>query len=139
MRAETAQAALKTGQNRHNNPPSLEPPFMVGGFFHQPCSVRELHSSEMRVQADILDAGPDNREATGLRREDVDLISPLAHEAPEAFNGVRALNVSVPGLASTRKTECGCSSSSSRLRPASGERTAYLAWKAARWVNASDF
>jgi hypothetical protein len=46
MRAEKSQAVLKTGQNRHNNTPSLELTFMVGCFFHQPCDVRELHSSE---------------------------------------------------------------------------------------------
>jgi hypothetical protein len=50
------------------------------------------------VQADILDGRPDNAQATGLRREDVDLISPLVHIAEEAFNGVRGLNVSVHGL-----------------------------------------
>jgi len=33
----------------------------------------------MRVQADILDGGPDNCQATALRREDIDLIGALAH------------------------------------------------------------
>ncbi len=46
--------------------------------------------------------------------QDVDLISPLAHIAEEAFNGVRGLNVSVHGLASTRKMSRGV------LRPPSG-------------------
>ena len=31
------------------------------------------------MQADVLDRRPDNRQATGLRRENVDLISALPH------------------------------------------------------------
>ena len=31
------------------------------------------------VQADILDRGPDNGQATGLRREHIDLVGALAH------------------------------------------------------------
>ena len=50
------------------------------------------------MQANILDGRPDNGEATGLRREDVDLISPLPHEAPQTLNGVGGLNVSVHPL-----------------------------------------
>ena len=49
----------------------------------------------MRVQADILDRGPNNGEATGLRREYINLIGALSHEAPEALNGIGGLNVSV--------------------------------------------
>jgi hypothetical protein len=49
------------------------------------------------VQADVLDGGPDNRQATGLRGEHVDLVGALAHEALETFNGVGRLNVSVHG------------------------------------------
>ena len=45
------------------------------------------------VQADILHRCPDNRQATGLRREDVDLISPLPHIAEETLNGIGRLNV----------------------------------------------
>ena len=45
------------------------------------------------VQANILDRGPDNGQATGLRREDVDLIGALPHIAEETFNGVGRLNV----------------------------------------------
>jgi hypothetical protein len=47
------------------------------------------------VQADILDGGPDHRQATALCGEDIDLIGTLAHEAPQAFNGIRGLNVPV--------------------------------------------
>jgi hypothetical protein len=50
------------------------------------------------VQAHILDGGPDNRQATGFRGEDIDLIGALAHITKEAFNGVRGANVPVHGL-----------------------------------------
>ncbi len=44
------------------------------------------------VQANVLDGGPDNRETTGLRREDVDLIRALSHIAEETLNGIGRLN-----------------------------------------------
>ena len=50
------------------------------------------------VQANILHRGPDNRQATGFRRKDVDLIGALAHITKEAFNGVRGANVPVQSL-----------------------------------------
>jgi hypothetical protein len=49
----------------------------------------------MRVQADILDGGPDDRQATGLRREHINLIGALTHEAPQTLNGIGRLNVAV--------------------------------------------
>ncbi len=45
------------------------------------------------MQANVLDRGPDNRETTGLGREDVDLISALPHITEETFNGIGGLNV----------------------------------------------
>ena len=48
-------------------------------------SVHEPHSTEMRVQTDILDRCPDNREATGLRRECVNLICALSYVALRGF------------------------------------------------------
>jgi len=39
-----------------------------------------------------------DRQATGLGREDIDLIGTLAHEAPEAFDGIGRLNMSVHPL-----------------------------------------
>jgi hypothetical protein len=50
------------------------------------------------VQADVLDGGPDNRQATVLRREHVDLIGTLTHIAKQAFNRVGGLNVPVQRL-----------------------------------------
>jgi len=49
------------------------------------------------VQADVLDRGPDNREATGLRRKHVNLIRPLPDIAKQTFDGIGRLNVSVHG------------------------------------------
>jgi len=56
------------------------------------------------VQADILDRGPHNREATHLGGEDVNLIGALSHEASQTFDGIGGLKVPVYHLASTRKT-----------------------------------
>ena len=56
------------------------------------------------MQADILDRCPHNRQAAVLGGENVNLIGALPHEAPEAFDGIGGLNMSVHDLASTRKT-----------------------------------
>lgn len=50
------------------------------------------------MQTDILDRSPDNGQAAGLRREDIDLISALAHIAEQAFNGIGGLNVAMHRL-----------------------------------------
>ncbi len=50
------------------------------------------------MQVDILDGGPDNRQATALGGKDIDLIGALAHIAEQAFNGIRGLNVPVQPL-----------------------------------------
>jgi hypothetical protein len=47
------------------------------------------------VQTNILDRGPDNRQATGLCREDINLVGALSHEASETFDGVGRLNVTM--------------------------------------------
>jgi len=47
------------------------------------------------MQTKVLDRGPDYRQATGLGREDVDLIGALTHIAEETLNGIGGLNVSV--------------------------------------------
>ena len=49
------------------------------------------------MQADVLDRGPDNGEATVLGREDVDLVGALAHIAEETFDGISGLNVPMHG------------------------------------------
>ena len=45
------------------------------------------------MQADVLDDGPDNRDATRLRRTHINLIGALPYIAEETFNGVGGLNV----------------------------------------------
>jgi hypothetical protein len=59
-------------------PPPAEPPSLAGCWLT--AHVESEGGSERDfVQADILDRGPDNRQATVLGREDVDLISALPH------------------------------------------------------------
>ncbi len=50
------------------------------------------------MQADILNSCPDDAQATGLRREDIDLIGALPHITEQAFNGVGGLNMAVHRL-----------------------------------------
>ncbi len=50
------------------------------------------------MQADVLDGGPDNREATGFGGEDVNLIGTLPHIAKQAFESIGRLNVPVHAL-----------------------------------------
>jgi hypothetical protein len=57
------------------------------------------------VQADILDRGPDDAQATGLGGEHVDLIRALAHITKEAFNSIGGLNVSMHALRELVKGE----------------------------------
>ena len=66
------------------------------------------------MQADILDRRPDDRQATGLRREHINLISALTHIAEQTFNGIRALKMSVHRLRKPIKRKAGA------LRPQSG-------------------
>ncbi len=50
------------------------------------------------MQMDILDRRPDNRQATGLRSEHVDLIGALPHIAKETLNSIGGLNVPIHAL-----------------------------------------
>ena len=65
----------RTGSKNH---PLLNHPLwlVVGSTSRSQCQAALQRDF---VQADILDRGPDNRQATALRGEDVDLISALAH------------------------------------------------------------
>ncbi len=45
------------------------------------------------MQADVLDGGPDNGQATVLGRENVNVIGALAHLAEETLDGIGGLNV----------------------------------------------
>lgn len=46
----------------------------------------------------MLDRGPDDRQATGLGREHVNLVGALSHIAKETFDGVGRLNVTMHDL-----------------------------------------
>ena len=69
-------------------------PLRLVAFF---TLIRRLGASLDRdfVQADILHGGPDDGEATGLRREHVDLIRALPHIAEQTLNRIGRLNVPV--------------------------------------------
>ncbi len=58
----------------------------------------------MRVQADILDRRPDNRQATVPRHEDINLIGALSHIAQQTFKGIGGPKMLMHAFASTRKT-----------------------------------
>ena len=50
------------------------------------------------MQTDILNRGPDNRQATALGREHVNLVGVLSHIAKETFDGVGRLKVTMHHL-----------------------------------------
>ena len=50
------------------------------------------------MQTDVLDVRPDNSQATGLRREYINLIGALSHAAKQAFDSIGGLNMSVYAL-----------------------------------------
>jgi len=47
------------------------------------------------VQADILDRCPDNRQATGLGREHINLIRPLPYIAEQTLDGIGGADVAM--------------------------------------------
>ena len=49
------------------------------------------------VQTDILHRCPDDGEATGFRREHINLIGALPHIAEETFDGIGRLNMPLHG------------------------------------------
>jgi hypothetical protein len=57
------------------------------------------------VQANVLDRGPDNREATGLGRKHVNLVGALAHITEQTLNGIGRLNMPMHGLRELVKRE----------------------------------
>ena len=70
------------------------------------------------MQADVLDRRPDNREATTLRGEHINLIGALPYIAEETLNGIRRLNMPMHALQELAKRSTGAlhpQSSSARL------------------------
>ena len=57
------------------------------------------------MQTDILDRGPDNRQATRLGREHINLIRPLPHITKQTLDGVRGLNRSMHHLRKRKKRQ----------------------------------
>src|SRR5690348_16288320 len=82
-------------QGRLHKPSPPEPPLMAGCL-----SFRSDHGSCASqgdfVQADVLESRPDNGQATGLRREHVDLISALSDIAEETFNRIGGGQEEIP-------------------------------------------
>ena len=85
-------------QERLYQPSPPEPLLLLTGYLL--TRTRQLSHSSHRdfVQANILDRRLDNREATGLSREDINLISTLPHITKQALDGVRSLNRSMHRL-----------------------------------------
>ncbi len=79
-------------------------PFRLVAFFTAVISSRASFHRDF-VQTDVLDGGPDNRQATGLRGEYVYLIGTLPHIAKQAFNGIGRLNVPLHALRKRLKRE----------------------------------
>src|SRR6266699_1261021 len=123
--------------HRQKTPPP-EPPRKGGWLLPDSDRCSDASHSEF-VQADVLNCGPDDGQATGLRREHVDLIGALPHEAPQTLNGIGRLHVPVQRLRKGIKRKAGA------LRPRPGFvpllDSAQRTWRfsAASWVNASCF
>jgi hypothetical protein len=90
------RCSRQVGLLRRKNPLLNQLLWLVAGLTTRSASQAALHRD--CVQTNILDRGPDNRQATGFRRKDVDLIGALAHITKEAFNSIGGSNVPVHPL-----------------------------------------
>ncbi len=85
----SAEKAVKSGQETlrmagapqesEHKPPPPEPPSLAGCWLTARFESRGASLHRDFVQADVLDRRPDDRQATGLCREHVNLISALPH------------------------------------------------------------
>jgi hypothetical protein len=87
---------MRARENQERKAPP-EPPFKAGCTLTCACQRFALSERDF-VQTDVLDRGPDDCQATGFRREHVDLISSLADIAKETLNGIRRLNMPMHAL-----------------------------------------
>jgi hypothetical protein len=89
QRTPAVKASLPFSRKKHLFP---NHPLQLVAFF---TLIRRLGASLDRdfVQADILHGGPDDGEATGLRREHVDLIRALPHIAEQMVNWVKSARI----------------------------------------------
>ncbi len=83
-----------TADKKH---PLPQHPFWLAAFFRP--VVLSSHASFQRefVQTDILNRRPDDRQATGLGGEHVDLIGALPHKTLQTLNGIGRLDRVVHG------------------------------------------
>jgi len=88
---------MAVAQESAQKPLPPEPPSLAGCWLTL-ASETKADSHRDFVQADILDRGPHDGEATGLRREHIDLIGALSHIAKETLKGIGGLNVPVHRL-----------------------------------------
>ena len=101
--SKTVQSGKETSckvavaQESAQKPPPPHP-LSLAGCWLTLGSETKAGSHRDFVQADILNGGPDNRQATVLGREDVNLIGALPDVAEEAFDGIGGLNMSMHGL-----------------------------------------
>jgi hypothetical protein len=87
----------------------------------RPTAIRLSPLTDRNLwQADILHHRPDDRQTAGFGRKGVNLIGALPNIAKQAFNGVGASNVAVHDLREGIKRQHMLSSSSIKLRTASG-------------------
>ena len=86
---------MRISQKRRKHLLLNHPSWLV---MHVPAMVKVLLHHREFVQMDILDGSPHNSQATGFRREHVDLIGTLPHIAEEALDGIGRLNVAVHWL-----------------------------------------
>jgi hypothetical protein len=75
---------VAVAQEAHKNHPLLNHPLWLVVGSHLALRPKPAHH-ERRVQADILDRGPHNRQAAVLGGEDVNLIGALPHIALRGF------------------------------------------------------
>jgi hypothetical protein len=82
----------------YKKPPAPSPPSLAGCSLDFPFFRISVGSHRNFVQTDILDRGPNNRQATGFRREHVNLIGALAHIAEETLNGIDGFDVNLQSI-----------------------------------------
>ena len=94
MKSGKERACVAAGAKKHL---VLNHPLRLVAFLRAVISPRASFDRDF-VQTDVLDGGPDNRQATGLRREHINLIGALSHAAKQAFDSIGGLNMSVYAL-----------------------------------------
>ena len=84
-----ALGVVDVAAQKHLSP--NQPEWLVA-FLVAVSGIRGLLQGEF-VQTNILHRGPNDAQATGFRREHVNLVSALSHIAEQAFDGIGGLNM----------------------------------------------